>query len=122
MDDEDLIPREDMVITVTHGGYVKRTALSTYRSQKHGGKGRSGMSTKDEDAVTRVFSASTHAPVLFFSVGRQGLQAEGLASAAGHSDLARQGVRQPAADRAGRKHHLDPAVAGGRGPVGTSWT
>jgi len=69
MDDEDLIPREDMVITVTHGGYVKRTALSTYRSQKHGGKGRSGMSTKDEDAVTRVFSASTHAPVLFFSSG-----------------------------------------------------
>ncbi len=69
MEDEDLIPREDMVITVTHGGYVKRTALSTYRSQKHGGKGRSGMSTKDEDAVTRVFSASTHAPVLFFSSG-----------------------------------------------------
>ncbi len=69
MDDEDLIPREDMVITVTHGGYVKRTPLSTYRSQRHGGKGRSGMSTKDEDAVTRVFSASTHAPVLFFSSG-----------------------------------------------------
>jgi DNA gyrase subunit A len=69
MEDEDLIPREDMVITVTHGGYVKRTALSTYRSQKHGGKGRSGMSTKEEDAVTRVFSASTHAPVLFFSSG-----------------------------------------------------
>ena len=69
MEDEDLIPREDMVITVTHGGYVKRTPLSTYRSQRHGGKGRSGMSTKDEDAVTRVFSASTHAPVLFFSSG-----------------------------------------------------
>jgi DNA gyrase subunit A len=69
MEDEDLIPREDMVITVTHGGYVKRTALSTYRSQRHGGKGRSGMSTKEEDAVTRVFSASTHAPVLFFSSG-----------------------------------------------------
>ncbi|MDO9471949.1 MAG: DNA gyrase subunit A [Caulobacter sp.] len=69
MEDEDLIPREEMVITVTHGGYVKRTALSTYRSQKHGGKGRSGMSTKEEDAVTRVFSASTHAPVLFFSSG-----------------------------------------------------
>jgi len=69
MEDEDLIPREEMVITVTHGGYVKRTPLSTYRSQRHGGKGRSGMSTKDEDAVTRVFSASTHAPVLFFSSG-----------------------------------------------------
>ena len=69
IEDEDLIPREDMVITVTHGGYVKRTALSTYRSQRHGGKGRSGMATKDEDAVTRVFSASTHAPMLFFSSG-----------------------------------------------------
>jgi DNA gyrase subunit A len=67
LEDEDLIPREEMVVTVTHGGYVKRTALSAYRTQAHGGKGRSGMRTKDEDAVTRVFSASTHAPVLFFS-------------------------------------------------------
>ena len=67
LEDEDLIPREEMVVTVTHAGYVKRTALSAYRTQAHGGKGRSGMRTKDEDAVTRVFSASTHAPVLFFS-------------------------------------------------------
>jgi DNA gyrase subunit A len=67
--DEDLIAREDMVITVTHGGYVKRTPLATYRTQHRGGRGRSGMSTKDEDAVTRVFSASTHAPMLFFSSG-----------------------------------------------------
>ena len=69
VEDEDLIAREDMVITVTHGGYVKRTPLATYRTQHRGGKGRSGMSTKDEDAVTRVFSASTHAPMLFFSSG-----------------------------------------------------
>ncbi|NBB15847.1 DNA gyrase subunit A [Caulobacter sp. SLTY] len=69
IEDEDLIPREEMVITVTHGGYVKRTPLSTYRSQRHGGKGRGGMATKDDDAVTRVFSASTHAPMLFFSSG-----------------------------------------------------
>ncbi len=69
VEDEDLIAREDMVITVTHGGYVKRTPLTTYRTQHRGGKGRSGMSTKDEDAVTRVFSASTHTPVLFFSSG-----------------------------------------------------
>src|SRR5512140_89199 len=69
VEDEDLIPRDDMVITVTHGGYVKRTPLSIYRTQKHGGKGRSGMATKDEDAVTRVFSANTHTPVLFFSSG-----------------------------------------------------
>ena len=69
VEDEDLIAREDMVITVTHGGYVKRTPLATYRTQRRGGKGRSGMATKEEDAVTRVFSASTHAPVLFFSSG-----------------------------------------------------
>jgi DNA gyrase subunit A len=69
LEDEDLIPREEMVVTVTHGGYVKRTALSAYRTQAHGGKGRAGMRTKEEDAVTRVFSASTHAPVLFFSSG-----------------------------------------------------
>jgi DNA gyrase subunit A len=67
VEDEDLIAREDMVITVTHGGYVKRTPLATYRTQHRGGKGRSGMATKEEDAVTRVFSANTHAPVLFFS-------------------------------------------------------
>ncbi|MBP6878530.1 MAG: DNA gyrase subunit A [Phenylobacterium sp.] len=69
VEDEDLIAREDMVITVTHGGYVKRTPLATYRTQHRGGKGRSGMATKDEDAVTRVFSAGTHTPMLFFSSG-----------------------------------------------------
>ena len=67
VEDEDLIAREEMVITVTHAGYVKRTPLATYRTQHRGGRGRSGMSTKTEDAVTRVFSASTHAPMLFFA-------------------------------------------------------
>ncbi|MDB5467971.1 MAG: gyrA, partial [Phenylobacterium sp.] len=69
VEDEDLIAREEMVITVTHGGYVKRTPLSIYRTQHRGGKGRSGMATKEEDAVTRVFSANTHTPMLFFSSG-----------------------------------------------------
>ncbi|WP_298721294.1 DNA gyrase subunit A [uncultured Ferrovibrio sp.] len=70
-DEESLIQREDMVVTVSFSGYVKRTPLSTYRLQKRGGKGRTGMSTKDEDFVTRVFVASTHQPVLFFSnIGR----------------------------------------------------
>ncbi|MCA3746673.1 MAG: DNA gyrase subunit A [Phenylobacterium sp.] len=69
LEDEDLIAREAMVITVTHGGYVKRTPLVTYRTQHRGGRGRSGMATKDEDAVIRVISASTHAPMLFFSSG-----------------------------------------------------
>ena len=67
LDDEDLIAREDMVVTVSHGGYIKRVPLSTYRAQRRGGKGRSGMATKDEDFVARLFVASTHTPVLFFS-------------------------------------------------------
>jgi DNA gyrase subunit A len=67
MEDEDLVQREDMVITVSHAGYVKRVPLSTYRAQKRGGKGRAGMQTRDEDFVTRLFVASTHTPVLFFS-------------------------------------------------------
>ena len=67
MEDEDLIQREEMVVTVSHTGYIKRVPLSLYRAQRRGGKGRSGMSTKDEDFVTRVFVANTHTPVLFFS-------------------------------------------------------
>jgi len=67
MDDEDLIAREDMVVTVSHSGYIKRVPLDTYRAQRRGGKGRSGMSTRDEDFVTRLFVANTHTPVLFFS-------------------------------------------------------
>ncbi|SPL65313.1 DNA gyrase subunit A [Ochrobactrum soli] len=67
MDDEDLIAREDMVVTVSHAGYIKRVPLTTYRAQRRGGKGRSGMATKDEDFVTRLFVANTHTPVLFFS-------------------------------------------------------
>jgi DNA gyrase subunit A len=67
MDDEDLIEVEDMVVTVTHGGYVKRTPLSTYRTQHRGGKGRAGVELKDEDFVVELFSATTHTEVLFFS-------------------------------------------------------
>ncbi len=67
MEDEDLIQREDMVVTVTHEGYIKRVPLSLYRAQARGGKGKSGMATKDEDFVTRLFVASTHTPILFFS-------------------------------------------------------
>jgi DNA gyrase subunit A len=67
MEDEDLIQREDMVVTVSHAGYIKRVPLSTYRAQRRGGKGRSGMQTKEEDFVARLFVASTHQPVLFFS-------------------------------------------------------
>ncbi|WP_313760678.1 DNA gyrase subunit A, partial [Rhizobium sp.] len=67
MDDEDLIAREDMVVTVSHLGYIKRVPLTTYRAQRRGGKGRSGMTTRDEDFVSQLFVLNTHTPVLFFS-------------------------------------------------------
>ena len=67
VEDEDLIQREDMVVTVSHRGYIKRVPLSTYRAQRRGGKGRAGMSTREEDVVTQLFVASTHTPLLFFS-------------------------------------------------------
>ncbi|WP_118858433.1 DNA gyrase subunit A [Sphingomonas mesophila] len=71
IDDEDLIEVEDMVVTVTMTGYIKRTPLALFREQKRGGKGRSGMATKDEDIVTELFVTSTHNPVLFFTnIGR----------------------------------------------------
>ena len=66
-DDEDLIPSEDMVVTVSHAGYVKRVPVSAYRAQKRGGKGRAGMATREEDFVARVFVVNTHTTVLFFS-------------------------------------------------------
>ncbi len=71
VEDEDLIQREDMVVTVSHLGYIKRVPLSTYRAQKRGGKGRGGMQVREEDFVSRLFVASTHAPVLFFSSAGQ---------------------------------------------------
>jgi len=67
VEDEDLIQREDMVVTVSHKGYIKRVPLSAYRAQRRGGKGRAGMATRDEDFVSRLFIANTHTPVLFFS-------------------------------------------------------
>ena len=67
VDDEDLIQSEDMVVTVTHNGYIKRVPLAAYRAQRRGGRGRAGMATREEDFVTRVFVANTHSPVLFFS-------------------------------------------------------
>jgi len=67
VEDEDLIQREDMVVTVSHKGYIKRVPLSAYRAQRRGGKGRAGMATREEDFVARIFIANTHTPVLFFS-------------------------------------------------------
>ena len=67
MEDEDLIEREDMVVTITSGGYIKRTVLADFRAQKRGGKGMSGMHTKEEDVVTTLFVANTHTQLLFFT-------------------------------------------------------
>ncbi len=67
LDDEDLIEREDMVVTITSGGYIKRTALAEFRAQKRGGKGLSGMATKEDDVVTTLFVANTHTELLFFT-------------------------------------------------------
>ncbi len=67
VEDEDLIAREDMVVTITHAGYIKRVPLATYRAQRRGGKGRAGMKTREEDFVTRLFVASTHTPLVFFT-------------------------------------------------------
>ena len=66
-EDEDLIQKEDMVVTVSHRGYIKRVALSTYRAQRRGGKGRAGMKIRDEDMVTSLFVTDTHTPILFFT-------------------------------------------------------
>ena len=118
VEDEDLIAREDMVITVTHGGYVKRTPLATYRTQHRGGKGRSGMSTKDEDAVTRVFSAITHTPMLFFSSGGKAYKLKVWRLPVGTPTSRGKAFVNLLPDRARREHHLDPAAARGRGDLG----
>ena len=112
MEDEDLIQREDMVVTVTHEGYIKRVPLSLYRAQARGGKGRSGMSTKDEDfRHPPVRRQHAHAdPVLLLA--RHRLQGEGLAPADRQPAVARQVPAQHAAARGGRPHHRHPAAAG----------
>ncbi len=118
VEDEDLIQREDMVVTVSHLGYIKRVPLSTYRSQKRGGKGRGGMQVREAGlrlAAVRGLHAYAGAVLL---LARQGLQAEGLAAAAGGPAGARQGADQHPAARGGRDHHLDHAAAGGRKDVG----
>ncbi len=117
-DEEDLIQREDMVVTVSHGGYIKRVPLATYRAQRRGGKGRSGMATKDEDFVTRLFRRQYPHAGSVLLLARHLLQDEGVASSTRRTDLARKGIDQPATSRTGRTDHLDPAIAGRRGQLG----
>jgi len=91
VEDEDLIQREDMVVTVSHAGYVKRVPLSTYRAQKRGGKGRSGMQTREEDFVSRPVRGLDPHPGAVLLVARPGLQGKGLAAAGGAAERPRQG-------------------------------
>ena len=111
VEDEDLIQREDMVVTVSHAGYVKRVPLSAYRAQRRGGKGRSGMQTRDEDFVSRLFVASTHTPVLFFSSRGQVYKEKVWRLPMAAAECARQGADQHPAAGAGRAHHHHHAAA-----------
>ena len=122
VEDEDLIQREDVVVTVSHRGYIKRVPLSTYRAQRRGGKGRSGMSTRDEDVVTQIFIASTHTPVLFFSSRGMVYRMKVWRLPAATPQSRRQGAGQPAALGGRRGHHLDPAAAGGQQDLGHAGT
>ena len=114
VEDEDLIQREDMVVTVSHAGYVKRVPLSTYRAQRRGGKGRAGMQTKDEDFVTKLFVANTHTPILFFSSAGMVYRMKVWRLPVGNPQSKGQGAHQPASAGTGRAHHHHPADARGR--------
>ena len=118
MEDEDLIQREDMVVTVTHGGYIKRVPLSTYRAQRRGGKGRAGMATREEDFVTRLFVASTHTPVLFFSSRGMVYKEKVWRLPVGDPQARGKALINLLPLDAGRAHHHDHAAARGREHLG----
>ncbi len=117
IDDEDLITREDMVVTVTMTGYIKRVPLSDYRAQKRGGKGRSGMATKDEDVVTNLFVTSTHTPVLFFSSAGKVYRLKVWKLPLGGPTAKGRPMVQLLPLAQGRDDHVGPAAARGRGRV-----
>jgi hypothetical protein len=118
MEDEDLIEREDMVVTITQGGYIKRTPLADFRAQKRGGKGLSAAALKEDDVVTTLFVANTHTPLLFFTTDGHGLQAQDLAPALGQPCVARQGDRQHPAHRARDRHRRRHARRSRGGSLG----
>ena len=118
MEDEDLIQREDMVVLVSHAGYIKRVPLSTYRAQRRGGKGRSGMATRDEDFVARLFVASTHQPVLYFSSIGQVYKEKVWRLPLAAPQARGKALVNMLPLEAGRAHHHDHAAARGRGELG----
>ena len=109
---EDLIAEEDMAITVSNTGYIKRTAITTYRNQRRGGKGRIGMRTRDEDFVSHLFVASTHAYIMIFSDRGRAVLAEGPRDSRRRPGRQGQVDRQPRLD-GGRRE--DRRAAGGEG-------
>ena len=115
LEDEAFIEREDMVVMVTHGGYVKRTALSAYRTQNRGGKGRGGMETKEDDFVIRLFAADTHTEILFFSSTGMAYKQKVWRLPLGAPSAQGQGAGQHPAAAGGRADHLGDAAAGERG-------
>ena len=117
-DIEALIQREDMVVTVSHAGYIKRVPLSTYRAQNRGGKGRAGMAIREEDFLSQVFVASTLDPVLFFTTLGRVYKLEGLPPSTRHAAGPRPADDQPVAARRGRNDLDRDAAARGRGKLG----
>ena len=109
---EDLIAEEDMAITVSNTGYIKRTAITTYRNQRRGGKGRIGMRTRDEDFVSHLFVASTHAYIMIFSDRGRALLAQGPRDPRRRPGRQGQVDREPGVD-GGRRE--DRGAAGGQG-------
>jgi DNA gyrase subunit A len=118
MEDEDLIEREDMVVTITQGGYIKRTPLVDFRAQKRGGKGLSGGALKEDDVVTSLFVANTHTPLLVFTTSGMVYKLKTWRLPLGLARLARQGHREHPADRGRHRHRRRHARGPGRGSLG----
>ena len=118
MEDEDLIQREEMVVLVSHGGYIKRAPLTTYRAQRRGGKGRGAMATRDEDFVARLFVASTHQPVLFFSSTGQVYKEKVWRLPLAAPQARGKALVNLLPLEHGRAHHHHHGPAGGRGKLG----
>ena len=118
VEDEDLIEREDVAVTVTHAGYIKRTPLAEYRVQGRGGKGRSGMATREEDFVTHLFVASTHAPLVFFSSTGMAYKLKVWRLPEAHIQGRGKAMVNLLPLAGGRAHHHHPAAAGKRSGMG----
>ena len=118
MEDEDLIQREEMVVLVSHGGYIKRAPLTTYRAQRRGGKGRGAMATRDEDFVARLFVASTHQPVLFFSSAGQVYKEKVWRLPLAAPQARGKALVNLLPLETGRAHHHHHGAAGRRGELG----